>query len=215
MLRTENLTYQYPAGTALRFPDLRCEQGEHHLILGPSGSGKSTLLHLLAALLRPSGGKLELGGQSYGQLSASAADTFRGQHIGMIFQKSYFIASLTVAENLAIAQRLAGLPIDKAANKKLLEELGIGQYANRRPQQLSVGEQQRVSIARGLVNKPQLLLADEPTAALDAANASSVSRLLRQRATDLQAILLVVTHDERLLQDFSSVLRIGSQANQN
>lgn len=215
MLLTENLAYQYPEGASFIFPNLRCAEGDHHLVLGPSGSGKSTLLHLLAALLRPSSGKLSLGNQDYGQLSASAADAFRGQYIGMIFQKSYFIASLSVAENLAIAQRLGGQKVDKTANIRLLETLGIAQHANKRADQLSVGEQQRASIARGLVNRPKLLLADEPTAALDAANARIVSQLLRERATELGAVLLVVTHDERLLGDFPAVLRIGENRSQN
>lgn len=126
----------------------------------------------------------------------------------MIFQRSYFVASLSVAENLDLAQRLAGQPVDKKGNRELLEELGIGQHANRSPQQISVGEQQRASIARGLVNQPRLLLADEPTAALDAKNATVVSRLLRERAAQLNAVLLVVTHDERLLDDFANVIRM-------
>ncbi len=215
MILTENLAYQYPKGASFVFPNLHCLEGEHHLILGPSGSGKSTLLHLLAALLKPSNGKLELHGEAYGYLSASAADAFRGQYIGMIFQKSYFIASLTVAENLGIAQRLGGQRVDKKANIHLLETLGIAQHANKRADQLSVGEQQRASIARGLVNRPKLLLADEPTAALDADNARIVSQLLRERATELGAVLLVVTHDERLLGDFPAVLRIGEKSLQN
>ncbi|MEM9836076.1 MAG: ATP-binding cassette domain-containing protein [Bacteroidota bacterium] len=209
MLQSKQLQYQYPDGAAFQFPDLSCEMGSHWLILGPSGSGKSTLLHLLAALLPPSGGQLSLNGTEYGQLNARAGDRFRGQHIGMIFQRSYFVASLTVAENLALAQSLAGQKVDKKANLALLEELGIAQHANRSPHQLSVGEQQRASIARGLVNRPKLLLADEPTAALDAQNASTVSRLLRERAATLKSILLIVTHDERLRSDFENVIHIS------
>lgn len=214
MLITNNLHYRYPNnGAAFQFPDLSCADGSQWLVLGPSGSGKSTFLHLLAALLRPSAGELHLDGTAYGQLSARAGDQFRGKNIGMIFQRSYFVASLTVAENLDLAQRLAGQPVDKPANRHLLDELGIGQHANRSPQQISVGEQQRASIARGLVNRPRLLLADEPTAALDAKNASVVSRLLRERAAQLNAILLVVTHDERLLNDFTNVIRMKEPTN--
>lgn len=214
MLISNNLHYRYPEGAAFTFPDLECPPGSQQLVLGPSGSGKSTLLHLLAGLLRPTEGELSLDGTNYGYLSPRAGDRFRGRHIGMIFQKSYFVASLTVAENLDLAQRLAGETVDKRANRNLLEELGIGQHANRSPQRLSVGEQQRASIARGLVNRPQLLLADEPTAALDAANATTVSRLLRERAKALGAILLVVTHDERLRDDFGSVIRMGKEVKQ-
>jgi ABC-type lipoprotein export system ATPase subunit len=208
VLTTNNLHYRYPDGASFQFPDLNCAENSQWLVLGPSGSGKSTFLHLLAALLRPSDGELILDGTSYGQLNARAGDRFRGKNIGMIFQRSYFVASLTVAENLDLAQRLAGQPVDKKGNRQLLEELGIGQHADRSPQQISVGEQQRASIARGLVNQPRLLLADEPTAALDAKNATVVSRLLRERAAQLNAVLLVVTHDERLLDDFTNVIRM-------
>ena len=208
MLTTNNLQYQYPDGASFQFPNLTCADNSQWLVLGPSGSGKSTFLHLLAALLRPSAGELLLDGTSYGHLSARAGDQFRGKNIGMIFQRSYFVASLTVAENLDLAQRLAGQPVDKQGNRQLLEELGIGQHADRFPQHISIGEQQRASIARGLVNQPKLLLADEPTAALDAKNTAIVSRLLRERAEQLGAVLLVVTHDERLLKDFKNVVRM-------
>lgn len=208
MLRTNQLQYRYPAGAEFTFPDLQCPAGSQWLILGPSGSGKSTLLHLLAGLLRPTAGELSLDDQAYGYLPPRAADKFRGQHIGMIFQRSYFVSALTVGENLDLAQKLAGRPVDKKGNRKLLTELGIGHHERKSPNRISVGEQQRASIARGLVNQPRLLLADEPTAALDAANAKLVSRLLRERAEQLNAILLVVTHDERLLEDFKDVLRI-------
>ncbi|PHI21533.1 ABC transporter ATP-binding protein [Lewinellaceae bacterium SD302] len=209
MLRATDLQYQYPQGEAFRFPDLNCPVASQWLILGPSGSGKSTLLHLLAGLLSPTGGELSLNDERYDQLSGSGLDAFRGRHIGMIFQRSYFVASLRVRENLDLAQQLSKQKVDKPANRALLEELGIGRHANKYAHQLSIGEQQRASIARGLVNRPSLLLADEPTAALDAANAKIVSRLLRERAAELNAILLVVTHDERLLPDFEHVIRLG------
>lgn len=209
MLSAKNLQYAYPGGESFQFPDLSCPSGSHWLVLGPSGSGKSTLLHLLAGLLSPTAGELQLDSTNYSQLSGAKLDRFRGQNIGMVFQKSYFVSSLSVGENLDLAQQLGGQPIAKAGNRALLQELGIGQYANKYTNQLSIGQQQRASIARGLVNQPRLLLADEPTAALDRGNAEIVSRLLRERATELNAILLVVTHDERLLSDFSNVIRIG------
>jgi len=214
VLFTENLQYRYPDGASFNFPNLRCAPGSQWLILGPSGSGKSTLLHLLAGLLRPTGGTLHLDKAEYAKLSPRAMDRFRGQNIGMIFQRAYFVASLTIAENLDIAQRLAGEVVNKKGNRALLEELGIGQHANRYARQLSVGEQQRAGIARGLINRPRLLLADEPTAALDLANAKIVSRLLRERAAALDAILLVVTHDERLRPDFENIIQIGQPAAQ-
>lgn len=217
MLKVNNLQFSYPTGERFDFPDLECASGSQWLLLGPSGSGKSTLLHLLGGLLSPTGGTLELNGQRYDGLRGSQLDAFRGQHIGMVFQKAYFVASLSVAENLGLAQRLGKQKVDRQRNLALLEELGIGRQASKYGNQLSIGEQQRASIARGLVNRPALLLADEPTAALDAANAAIVSKLLRQRAEQLNAILLVVTHDERLLPDFNNVLRLSgaSEAKKN
>lgn len=209
MLITESLSYQYPAnGPSFSFPDLRVEAGEALLLLGPSGSGKSTWLHLLAGVLTPSSGKTELDGTDYAQLTGGALDRFRGKYIGLIFQRAYFLAALSVAENLSIARRTAGLPPDPALVRTTLDGLGIGQYANQRPQRLSVGEQQRVTIARALVNQPKLLLADEPTSALDTANARRVSELLRTRARVLGASLIVVTHDERLRPDFERVVEL-------
>lgn len=210
MLIANNLRYAYPGGEAFDFPDLHCPGGSQWLILGPSGSGKSTLLHLLAGLLAPDSGQLELDGTDYGKMNGAELDAFRGQRIGMVFQRSYFVASLSIGENLDLAQRLGGQKVDSATNRALLAELGIGAYADRPASRLSVGQQQRASIARGLVNRPRLLLADEPTAALDHANAATVSRLLRERAAELGAVLLVVTHDERLSPDFENVIRIGS-----
>lgn len=209
-LIARQLQYRYPKGEALfSFPDLSCDKGSQWLILGPSGSGKSTLLHLLAGLLPPTAGELSLNEQRYDQLSGGQLDAFRGRHIGMVFQRSYFVAALSVAENLDLAQKLGKQAVDKVGNRALLAELGIGQYADKYAHQISIGEQQRASIARGLVNRPSLLLADEPTAALDADNAKIVSRLLRERAAELNATLLVVTHDERLLPDFQHVIRLG------
>lgn len=211
MLVTENLSYTYPDnGPSFSFPDLEADPSTPTLLLGPSGSGKSTWLHLLAGILTPEQGSAILDGTDYADLSGADLDRFRGRHIGLVFQRAYFLEALSVGENLAIARRTAGLPADGRLGQTLLEQLGIGSYYRKSPRQLSVGEQQRVTIARALVTRPKLILADEPTSALDNGNAHRVSELLRQRAADLGAVLIVVTHDERLRSDFPAV--VGLQA---
>ena len=215
VLITSNLTYRYTVGgPTFRFPDLQVTADEPALLLGPSGSGKSTWLHLLAGILTPQGGNMALDGTNYAQLSSAALDRFRGRHIGLILQRAYFLEALSVRENLAIARRTAGLPADEAVLNTILDQLGIAHYATERPRQLSVGEQQRVTIARALVNRPKLILADEPTSALDKGNAHRVSALLRNRASELGAALVVVTHDERLRPDFPQIVELQSLTEQ-
>ncbi|THH39486.1 ABC transporter ATP-binding protein [Neolewinella litorea] len=216
MLITQDLTYRYPdSSTTFRFPDLRVDRAGTLLLLGPSGAGKSTWLHLLAGVLSPSGGRTELDGVDYAALRGSKLDRFRGRNIGLVFQRPYFLEALTVLENLAIARRTAGLPPDRELLQSTLHLLGMDDYADRHPGRLSVGEQQRVTIARALVNRPQLILADEPTSALDNRNAARVSALLRERASELGAALVVVTHDERLRGDFRQVVDLAQQSIHN
>jgi len=214
VLTTQDLNYTYPHnGPTFHFPDLEAEAATPTLLLGPSGSGKSTWLHLLAGILTPERGSILLGGTDYATLGGADLDRFRGRHIGLVFQKAYFLEALSVGENLAIARRTAGLPADDRLVHTLLEQLGIGNYYRKSPRQLSVGEQQRVTIARALVTQPKLILADEPTSALDNINARRVSALLRQRAAELGATLIVVTHDERLRSDFPAVVELQPTTN--
>ncbi len=216
VLVTRDLSYSYRAGGAgFSFPDLSVGGGEGALLLGPSGSGKSTWLHLLAGILTPTGGRVTLDGTDYESLARGDLDRFRGRHIGLVLQRAYFVEALNVVENLSLARKLAGLPPDRDFIQSVLDGLAIGQYGNRKPGELSVGEQQRVTIARALVNRPKLILADEPTSALDDANAGRVSRLLRERAAELGAALVVVTHDGRLRPDFSRIVEIEPANVQN
>ena len=209
MLLTRQLTYRYPnSGPSFTFPDLAAEPNAPTLLLGPSGSGKSTWLHLLAGILTPASGSTTLDGTNYAALSGGALDRFRGRHIGLVFQRAYFVEALSVSENLAVARRMAGLDSNRKLITDLLQQLGIERYTHKSPRQLSVGEQQRVTIARALVTQPKLILADEPTSALDNRNAARVSTLLRERAAALGAALVVVTHDERLRRDFPAVVEL-------
>ncbi|MEM8586172.1 MAG: ATP-binding cassette domain-containing protein [Bacteroidota bacterium] len=198
MLVTKDLSFTYPNGPSIRFPDLSCSSGSHLLVLGKSGSGKTTLLQLLAGLRRPSSGHIELSDTVIDQLSQAQMDRFRGQYLGLVYQQHHFVKALRVGENLALAQQLAGRKVDEAHIQNTLEQLDIGHKYDKRPHQLSVGEQQRLSIARAIINEPALILADEPTSALDDDNADRVLDLLRQRAEAVNAILIIVTHDQRL-----------------
>lgn len=198
MIQTKQLAFAYAPQQRFLFPDLHCEQGSHWLILGQSGCGKTTLLHLLAGLMPPESGTIEIEGQNITALSGKALDQFRGQHIGVIFQQSHLIKALTVEENLRTAQFLAGAPQDRDKIRTILEKLNLGDKLQSRPQNLSLGEQQRVAIARALINDPVLILADEPTSSLDDHNCQEVVELLLEQSRNFNATLLIVTHDGRL-----------------
>ena len=209
MLQTRNLSYSYDKKTQLTFPDIDCQEGEHWLLLGQSGSGKTTLLHLLGGLLLPKGGTVDVAGTSLRSLSSSARDRFRGQKIGIIFQTAHFVRALTVEENLLLAQQLAGLRPDRSRIDELLERLNLAHKLHSKPDSLSVGEQQRASIARAIVNQPAIILADEPTSALDDVNCDKVVELLEEQATAVGATLLVVTHDGRLKEKFTNQIHLS------
>ncbi|KGE89519.1 MAG: ABC transporter ATP-binding protein [Phaeodactylibacter xiamenensis] len=208
MLKTENLGYAYAGSPPLRFPNIECAKGEHWLVLGESGSGKTTLLHLLGGLLSPKEGRIVLGDTEMNQLSRSALDQFRGQHIGIIFQTAHFVQSLSVGDNLALAQSLAGMKVNRERIRELLSRLGLEHKLRSKPSQLSVGEKQRASIARAIINQPAVILADEPTSALDDSNCKQVIELLEEQAQAVNATLLVVTHDARLKDHISHQISI-------
>lgn len=197
-LITNDLQFQYPGGTMLKFPDVHAEPEAPLAILGPSGCGKTTLLHLLAGLRKPQSGTIALHDTKLHGLSGRALDRFRGRNIGVIFQQEHFVRTLTVMDNLLAASYCAGLPSDRPRAQALAERLQIAHHLQRWPHTLSRGEQQRVSIARALMNQPALLLADEPTSSLDDAHADAVLQLLTEEARHHQAILVVVTHDARV-----------------
>lgn len=198
MLESSSLTYKYPEGPAMAFPDFTVSSNGRLLIIGKSGSGKTTLLQILAGILPPDSGEVQVADQHLYGMSRAERDRFRGLQIGLVFQKSLFIQSLTVSQNLQAAAYFAGKSLQKARETDLLERLHISHKRNSLPQNLSVGEQQRVGIALALVNQPQLILADEPTSALDDAHAEAVYELLTEEAARLESALVIVTHDQRL-----------------
>jgi lipoprotein-releasing system ATP-binding protein len=198
MLRTQNLKHTYKTGKTIEFPDIQCKYGEALLILGDSGSGKTTLLHILAQILPIQNGEILLDNVSLNLLSEHQKNRFRGENIGLIFQKNTFINSLNVKENLLAANYFGNSALNHDRLLYLTENLGLAKLLNNPIQQLSGGEQQRVGIARSLMNKPKILLADEPTASLDDNNAYNVLKLLQNQALEINACLIIVTHDKRL-----------------
>ncbi len=210
MLKTKNLEYAYDGKTWMKFPDIDCKEGEHWLLLGLSGSGKTTLLHLLGGLRTPKKGDVIIANTNLAELSPSKLDRFRGKHIGIVFQKPYFVRSLSVEENLKLAQLLAGQPVSVDRIKELLERLNVAHKLKSKTDALSSGEQQRVAIARALINKPNIILADEPTSALDDKHCQEVLQLLETQAAQEKATLLIVTHDARLKEKFANQINLQS-----
>ncbi len=186
----------------MNFPDVFCGRGEQWLILGESGSGKTTLLHLLGGLRKPQKGQIMIGDTDITALSGQHLDVFRGRNIGIVFQQAHFVRSLTIEENLLLAQKLAGLSTDLNQVHQLLDRLNIKAKAKDKPHELSVGERQRASICRALINRPALILADEPTSALDDHNCREVIQLIKNQAAADDVTLLIVTHDNRLKSEF-------------
>lgn len=198
MIRSSNLSYQYPNGPALSFPDVDVAQGAVVLLRGPSGCGKSTWLALIAGLMPPSSGDLTVAEQPLSALRTPAADAWRAQAIGFLPQKLHLSAALSVQQNLAMAQWAAGQPEDLARIKEALSALGVAELAQRKPSQLSGGQAQRVALARAVLLKPRVILADEPTASLDDDAAAEAVALLLSTARRQGATLVIATHDARV-----------------
>ena len=207
MIKTESLKFSYDGRKYFDFPDINLDTGENLLIIGNSGIGKTTLLHLLAGILKPGSGSISISGLDISKFSDTELDKFRGDNIGIVFQKPHFISSLTINENLKLAQYLSPSKISGDA-KKILESLNIRDKYQQKPNQLSEGEKQRASIALALINYPSLILADEPTSSLDDFNCNNVIKLLKKQAKDHKAQLIVITHDARLKKHFKNNLNL-------
>ena len=202
MISTNKITFSYNKDQVFYMPDLYCEAGNTILITGDSGKGKTTYLHILGGLLQPTTGTIEINKENMLALSEKKLDKFRGKNIGIVFQKSHFVSALTVLENLEMASWLATGKKNSVRAKRLLEQLDVANQANKLPSQLSIGQQQRVSIARALMNEPKVLLADEPTSSLDDKNAEKVIELLTSLSKEYKAALVIVTHDSRIKEKF-------------
>jgi len=210
VLSLREVRHRYGAREVLHLERFEAAAGEHWLVLGPSGCGKTTLLHILAGLLRPSVGEVAIAGQPLAALEGAALDRWRGRTLGIVPQKLHLIASLSLLENLELAQFLAGLPADSRRAREVLAAVQLGDRAAARPAQLSHGEAQRAAVARAAINRPKLLIADEPTSNLDDANCARALDLLQAQARDCGATLIVATHDQRARGRFGQRLELAA-----
>jgi len=209
MLETKNINFQYDDSNAFHIPELSLSAGENLLVLGQSGSGKTTFLNIIGGLLQPITGEVYINNTSIYKLKGSGLDKFRGNNIGIVFQKPHILTALTVRENLQLAAYFGGNNNDKI--DYILKELNIDHKAGSKTHHLSEGEAQRVSIARALVNTPKVILADEPTSSLDDINAEKVIALLQDQAKKMNAVLIVVTHDQRVKNHISNQITVGNK----
>jgi putative ABC transport system ATP-binding protein len=218
-IRLSGLTKTYGRGStavpALRGVDMTVRRGEVIGLVGPSGSGKSTLLKCLGAVIEPTDGHIELAGETIfdgarGGWRIADLRALRRDRIGFIFQAPYLIPFLDVVDNVALLPMLAGVPDAQARSRarELIAALDVGHRSGVRVSQLSGGEQQRVAIARSLINRPPVILADEPTAPLDSTRALAVMRILGEMAQRYGAAIVVVTHDEKIIPTFRRLYRI-------
>jgi putative ABC transport system ATP-binding protein len=215
-IRIEGLSKRYGKGDtavdALKHVDMQVAPGEVVGLIGPSGSGKSTLLKCLGAVIDPSGGRMILGDQVIFDDGWKVRDlrALRRDKIGFVFQAPYLIPFLDVTDNVALLPMLTGMPNDQARAQalELLTALDVQHRISAMPSQLSGGEQQRVAIARGLINRPPVILADEPTAPLDSTRAMAVMRILNDMARKFETAIIVVTHDEKIIPTFKRIYHI-------
>jgi ABC-type lipoprotein export system ATPase subunit len=208
MISVQSVIYTYGPAKDLIFPDWEVEQGKHSLILGGSGCGKTTLLHLLAGLRTPTAGIVKVADQVFSDLRGHRMDIFRGKNIGLVFQKPHLLSVLTVEDNLLLAQYMAELPQDKKRIRDVLEVLNLSDRRSAKVYELSQGEAQRIAIARAVLNKPKVILADEPTASLDDDNSEKVLNILEEQANLYNATLVIATHDQRVKNRFPHQLKL-------
>jgi ABC-type lipoprotein export system ATPase subunit len=214
-------TYVAPDASSvpvIDIPELFIADGEQVALIGTSGSGKTTLLHMIAGILAPDSGNVVFGYDpktpdstnvtDLSNLSEAERDVFRGRNIGYIFQTHHLLPGFTSLENVLLAMSFTGRAHDRGWAQHLLNQVGLSDRLNFKPQKLSVGQQQRVAVARALANRPKLVLADEPTGALDATNAQQVLDLIRQLCTEVGSSLLLVSHDLDIARQLPRVLTL-------
>ncbi len=216
LLTGENIWKEYPMGKSqtlqvLKGVDIEIRQGEFVVIVGPSGSGKSTLLHLLGGLDRPTDGIVKLGEQNVFAQTEEQLATFRNRSLGFIFQFHHLLPEFTAIENVCMPALIAGKTMKESTlcGQTLLEQVGLSDRLHHKPNELSGGEQQRVAVARALMNNPQLVLADEPSGNLDEENGLSLHRLLVHLSESLGMTFVVATHNIDLTRRANRVLRLS------
>lgn len=210
-LKDVKKSYRDPDGTPLAVLDVakfHVAPGEQMVLVGQSGSGKTTLLHIIAGISRPDSGSVRVDGIDLALLSEAECDRFRAERIGYVFQTFNLLAGFTAIENVLLAMRFGGTRHSSSRARHLLDRVGLSHRLHHKPSMLSVGEQQRVAVARALANKPRLLLADEPTANVDAAHQQQVLDLLRQTCREENVALVLVTHTSQVADQFERVDRL-------
>ncbi len=194
--------------TVVDVPKFALEEKQQLALRGESGSGKTTFLNLIAGILKPDSGLIKMSGREISDLSESARDRFRAEHIGYIFQTFNLLQGYTALENVLVGMKF-GSGVDREFAVSLLKRVGLQDKMNHLPRQLSTGQQQRVAVARALANRPKLVLADEPTGNLDARNSREVLSLIQETCRENNAALLLVSHDQAVLTTFEKVLSLS------
>ena len=212
LLENVKKSYRVPGGSTLPVLDIErfeIASGEQVALIGESGGGKTTLLNVIAGITSPDSGKVVIDELDITTMPEVGRDRFRAAKIGFVFQTFNLLPAFTALENVILGAKFSSQPIGKPDANKLLEQVGLGDRAYYRPSQLSVGQQQRVAVARALANQPVLLLADEPTANVDLANQESVLKLIRDACTEHNIALLLVTHSPEVALQFDRVEKLS------
>ncbi|OIQ36851.1 MAG: ABC transporter ATP-binding protein [Bacteroidetes bacterium MedPE-SWsnd-G1] len=208
MLKTVDVTFSYTKESSFKFPNIKLTSGQSLLILGKSGIGKTTLLHLLAGILSPDNGNIFINDTDISNMGSKKLDVFRGKNIGIIFQNTIAVSSLTIYENLQARMYFSGISKQKEVIENILEQLDLASVKKQKPNTLSTGQLQRLGIALGVIHKPAIILADEPTSSLDDENCELVIELLKSQAKKSNANLIIITHDQRIKNSFSNTLAL-------
>ena len=211
LLKDVRKTYREPDGSplpVLNIREFRLDAGQQAVLMGRSGCGKTTLLQVIAGISRPDSGLVQIDGTDITRLSEAGRDRFRANKLGYVFQTFNLLPGFSALENVLLGMSFAGNRADTPRARKLLERVGLTKRMSHRPPALSVGEQQRVAVARALANRPKLLLADEPTANVDASNQQQIIDLMRETCQEESVSLLLVTHTPEVSEQFSRVERL-------
>lgn len=212
-LRNVRKSFVEPDGTRLPIldvADFQVAAGEQVALVGRSGSGKTTLLHIIAGITRADSGEVQIDGLDITRLSEPSRDRFRADKIGYVFQTFNLLAGFSALENVLLGMTFSGRKSDPARARQLLEQVGLSHRLTHKPTMLSVGEQQRVAVARALANRPKLLLADEPTANVDARHQQQIVDMIRSCCREQQVSLLMVTHADQVAGQFERVEHLES-----
>lgn len=210
MIRIENLTKSFGDLKVLKGVNLEINRGEVISIVGPSGAGKTTLLQLIGTLDKPDSGSIYFNGEELGRMSSRKLASFRNKHIGFVFQFHQLLPEFTALENIIIPALIAGRKREEAEKEamELLDIMGLKERAQHKPAEMSGGENQRVAVARALINKPDVILADEPSGSLDSKNRKELHRLFFDLRDRFGQTFIIVTHDEKLASDTDRIIRM-------